>query len=246
LSAGIEAIVLQNSAFSPPKRRTPVASSEHFLRVRRTARYRLAGPIEAGRHLFVLHGYGQRAEDFIRPFEDVCGDDTCVIAPEALSRFYTDGMESHQSVGASWMTRAAREHEIADYVAYLDALADELAVSAEAFADEAGARPERWVLGFSQGAATASRWACLGAAGVDRLILWAGDLAHDLDLADHAERLRQLRPVLVAGTQDEYISASRREAAADRLHAHDVPVEVVTFDAGHRLHTATLREMLES
>lgn len=223
-----------------------MASSEHFIRVRRTARYRRVGPIEARRHLFVLHGYGQRAEDFIRPFEGVRDEGTCVVAPEALSRFYTDGMESHQSVGASWMTREARDHEIADHVAYLDALADELAGSAEAFADEAGARPERWVLGFSQGAATASRWACLGAASVDRLILWAGDLAHDLDLNEHAGRLRELRPVLVAGTQDEYVSTSRRETAAERLRTHDVPVEVVTFDAGHRLHTATLKEVLES
>ncbi|NIP78275.1 MAG: phospholipase, partial [Gemmatimonadetes bacterium] len=80
---------------------------------------------------FVLHGYGQLAERFVRRFDALPGvrdGMRAVVAPEALSRFYVEeevtgphGPESR--VGATWMTRADREHEIRDYVEYLDRVA---------------------------------------------------------------------------------------------------------------------------
>ena len=216
---------------SPITRRT--------VSVSRTAHYCLAGPPTARHHLFVLHGYGQRASDFIQPCLALVSDDRCVVAPEALSKFYTDGMQEHQTVGASWMTRADRETEIADYVAYLDTLADSLAEATPASAQP----PERWVLGFSQGAATASRWALLGETPIHRLILWAGDLAHDLDLAAHAGSLQAVDLDLVVGTDDPYISDDRVRTLCTRLDAHDVSYRVHRFDGGHHLNQAVLRSL---
>ena len=140
---------------------------EDTLRVRRTARYYTAGPPpgEARAAWVVLHGYGQRADDFAAQFAAVVEAGSCVVAPEALSRFYPEGTRGR--VGASWMTRAHREAEIADYLAYLDALVERLF----------GKRPlPLHVLGFSQGAATAARWAArrLGRDdSVQSLTLWA-------------------------------------------------------------------------
>lgn len=209
---------------------------EWTISVARTARYCVLGEPSAAEHLFVLHGYGQRAHDFIQPFEDIASADRCVIAPEALSRFYTDDLGDHREVGASWMTRADREHEIRDYLAYLDRLA------AHVTPDDSNP-PSRTVLGFSQGAATASRWAVLGSASTDRLVLWAGAPAQDLDLADHADRLRALSPTLVAGTEDRWVTDERIDAARRALTAHDVPLDLVRFDGGHRLHRATLHQL---
>jgi dienelactone hydrolase len=80
-----------------------------------------------------------------------------VVAPEALSRFYVDRGEpaagTPARVGATWMTREDREAEIADYVRYLDRALDAAAGRPGA------AAPALGVLGFSQGAATACRWA---------------------------------------------------------------------------------------
>jgi predicted esterase len=183
----------------------------------------------------VLHGYGQLAADFIEDFASLVTPDRCVVAPEGLSRFYVDGMDTHERVGASWMTREAREAEIDDYIEALD---DTLSHFAE------GERPASLcVLGFSQGAATASRWALLGEAPVDRLVLWGGPPAHDLDLADHAAALRALDLMLVAGTEDPHVPPERRAFARERLQAHDVPVTVRTFDGGHRLDEATLQAL---
>ena len=209
----------------------------HTLRVDRTARIATLGdPDTAATWWVVLHGYGQQAADFAAHFDGVVGPDRAVVAPEALSRFYVDGLETHEEVGASWMTREAREAEIADYVAYLDA--------AVAHMRPAGASPSIRVLGFSQGAATASRWALLGNTAVDRLVLWGGAPAHDLDLSAHAERLRQMSLTIVVGTDDPYVTPERRAAAKRALAQHDIPATVRTFEGGHRLDDSVLRSIV--
>lgn len=214
--------------------------TNHTLAVQRTARYSVLGDPSAEHHVFVLHGYGQRAQDFIRPFAAIARDDRCIVAPEALSRFYTDDLGEHSEVGASWMTKEAREAEIDDYVAYLDDLAATLTGSGNA---PRSSSPTRTVLGFSQGAATATRWAVLGNTPIDRLILWAGSPAQDLDYATHADSLRAMSPALVVGDDDPWITAERRGQVTHMLAAHDIPVEVHTFPGGHRLSRDVLRDL---
>ena len=209
------------------------------LSVRRTARLCLLGDPSAPEHVYVLHGYGQTADDFIQPFDAVATGDRCIIAPEALSRFYTDDMGEHREVGASWMTRRDREHEIWDYMRYLNNVAASLN-------SDDDAPVSRTVLGFSQGTATASRWALLGNVSVDRIILWAGAPAQELDLASHADVLRNMSPTLVAGTTDPFITDERLNAVERWLQKHDIPADLHRFDGGHRLHRETLRTLFPS
>lgn len=210
----------------------------HTLRVARTARVATLGAPRTARTWWVgLHGYGQRAADFAQALAPLAGPSRCVVAPEGLSRFYVDGLDTHEQVGASWMTREARAAEISDYVAYLDAAVRRLRPE--------GALPRLRVLGFSQGAATASRWAVLGDCPVDRLVLWGGAPAHDLDLATHADALQALDLLLVFGTDDPYVSAERRAAVRRRLAAHNIPASIRTFEGGHRLDADALRTLVE-
>ncbi|HHP7237929.1 alpha/beta hydrolase [Longibacter sp.] len=209
------------------------------LSVRRTARLCLLGDPSAPEHVYVLHGYGQTVDDFIRPFDMIASPDRCIIAPEALSRFYTDDMGKHRDVGASWMTRRDREHEISDYIHYLDDVAASLN-------SDGDVPTSRTVLGFSQGTATASRWALLGDTAVDRIILWAGAPAQDLDLASHADVLRNMSPTLVAGTKDPFITDERLNAVERWLQKHDIPADLHRFDGGHRLHRDTLGALFPS
>lgn len=207
----------------------------HSITVPRTARYAVLGtPETASEWWIVLHGYGQRAADFLDAFAPLANSDRAIIAPEALSRFYMDSMTEHTSVGASWMTREAREDEIADYVRYLDAVVHQLQ-------DQADAVPSRLtVLGFSQGAATASRWCAYGDTPVDRLILWGGALAHDLNLDEHASTFASLSLTVVTGTEDAYVPDDRQAAFLERLSSHDLSVDLHTFEGGHRLDRDTL------
>jgi predicted esterase len=213
------------------------APTHHTLEVPRTARCATLGALDAPVWWVVLHGYGQLAADVAAAARPLVAAERAVVAPEGLSRFYVDGLDTHEQVGASWMTREMREPEIRDYVRYLDALVSRLAPSDN--------RPTIRLLGFSQGAATASRWAVMGDTPVDRLVLWGGAPAHDLDLASHAAALRTMDLTLVAGTDDPYVSPERRAAVQDRLDRHDIPVSVRTFDGGHHLNTTALQALVE-
>ncbi|HEX6938767.1 MAG TPA: hypothetical protein VF158_05100 [Longimicrobiales bacterium] len=217
-----------------------VRSEEHHIRVARTARFHTLGdPRGPIRQVwFVCHGYGQLAGRFIRRFEPIAGGGRLIVAPEALNRFYTDdepGPHGPQSrVGATWMTREDRLAEIADYVAYLDALYSRIFETVDRDAVEA------YALGFSQGAATVCRWIALGTARMDRMILWASFLPVDLDLAAAAPRLRAVRPVLVAGESDAYATPDMAEHDAARLREWDIDAAVITFPGGHALDAAIL------
>ena len=207
---------------------------EHRIRVGRSARwYELGDPGPGVREIWlVVHGYAQLARDFIGAFEPIVGPERLVVAPEALSRFYAHvergGSHGRASVGATWMTREDRDAEILDYVDYLDAVA----CRARAAAPNAS---RLVALGFSQGTATASRWAVLGAAAPDRLVLWGGGPAEDLTAEQLAVRFSSTPIEIVHGLTDRVVPFAGVGRAAARLQAHGVAVEVRTYDGGHRI-----------
>ncbi len=210
--------------------------SERHISVARTARYFVLGDrARAADVWFVCHGYGQLAARFLKRFVPIADGSRLVVAPEGLSRFYVgSGERRDQPVGATWMTREDRLNEIADYVKYLDAV----------YADVVGDRvaPVRVrALGFSQGAATASRWAALGTARLDELVLWGGELPLDLDLAAAAARLAGLRITLVDGTQDEYITPKVLAGMERRLREQGIPFQTHVFEGGHEIEPGVLR-----
>ncbi len=214
---------------------------EHHLTVERTARYFTIEPGEAGARevWFVCHGYSQLAERFLRQFEAVDDGSRLVVAPEALSRFYLhddSALSGAGRTGASWMTREDRLSEIADYVAYLDALARHVFRRGERGA--VGLR----VLGFSQGAATATRWAAQGTTRVDQLILWGAYLPPELDCAA-TPGFGRLPVLLVWGEKDRYFDRARVAEDEARLQRAGVPCRVVTYGGGHHLSREVLGEI---
>ena len=211
----------------------------HHLTVPRTARYYTLG--DAGAHVsevwMVCHGYGQLAQPFLASFERVASPTRLIVAPEALSRFYLDRSalpnDQPPRVGATWMTREDRDHEIADQVAYLDALHDLVRPAAPAAV-------RLRVLGFSQGVATVARWLALGRARADELILWAGAFPPDVELTGFARRLGPASVVLVAGARDELASWTAADSQLQRFTDAGVSARLVAFEGGHRLDDATL------
>jgi len=210
---------------------------EHHLEVVRTARYWTLGDPEVAREVwFVLHGYRQLARRFLKRFGPVDDGTRLIVAPEALSRFYvssTTGRHGPSSiVGATWMTREDREHEIADYVAYLDRLAETVMARARGLPVN--------VLGFSQGVATATRWLVRGAVRPERLILWGDFTPPDLDLVAAREVLSAVEVIAVRGTTDAALSPRLAEEEAMRLHEAGIRVRPVLYEGGHDIDTGTL------
>lgn len=66
---------------------------KHKITVNRTAFYHTLGDVKTAKTIWiVLHGYGYLAEYFIKKFEPILNSETAVIAPEALSKFYLNGV----------------------------------------------------------------------------------------------------------------------------------------------------------
>jgi predicted esterase len=215
-------------------------AAERFIEVPRTARYYIIGDEDstADELWFVLHGFGQLARDFVHYFSALADRKRIVVAPEALNRYYAVGASvpaKDRPVGATWMTREDRENEIKDYVRYLDLLHQVLAV--------AHPRARTVVVGFSQGGATASRWAIHGNARIDRLILWGATVPPDVNLDRGAETFRGARLTVVRGGKDQYISPAALEAERHRLAAASIPLDVVEFEGGHSIKRAVLLQV---
>ncbi len=210
---------------------------QHHLTISRNARFATLGNVsdELRQVWFVCHGYGQLADRFLSYFSALDDGSRLIVAPEGLSRYYVD--HAARKVGASWMTAEDRLTDIADYVAYLNQL------HAAVLDGVARDSIRLYVLGFSQGAATASRWTAMGDVRVDRLILWGGLVPPDLDLEGFADPLRAAQLTVVVGDEDETVPAVALERATARLQEAGIPYEQILFPGGHRLDRDILADL---
>jgi predicted esterase len=185
---------------------------------------------------FVLHGYGQLAQYFIRKFKVLEQKDICVIAPEGLSRFYLEQLENagrkNNRVGASWMTRENRLTDISNYLEFLNSIY-RTEVTDKTIAVT--------VLGFSQGSATASRWVTEGKIDFDRLILWAGMFPPDMDFQNAYMVLKDKKVSLVYGNKDQFINDDRFAEMDLITRKLGVNVDKIAFDGGHDIDEPTLK-----
>ena len=217
-----------------------VAAVRH-IRVERTARYALLGEIgpKISDVWIVCHGYAQLATRFIEKFRGIAAPHRLIVAPEGLSRFYSDrGSGFHgpsAQVGASWMTSEDRESEISDYIRFLDAVYDEI------FAVVPRRSATLRALGFSQGTSTVARWIASGHAVADQVIIWAGSIPPELSREGAGKLARGGRPLLlIAGDADQYITTKVLAAQFAALGALGVMAEVRRFFGGHDIDAETL------
>lgn len=208
----------------------------HHLHVPRAARYATLGDPREGIDSvwFLLHGYGQLASEFLESARALAASTRFIVAPEGLSRFY---LEDHQRVGASWMTKEDRLLEIDDYIRYLDLIHDQIMRVCEPTSSKIN------LLGFSQGVATATRWAIRGSAEVGQLVLWGSPLPHELADAGSMAPLQTMRLTLVGGHRDRFLDEAAWEDERRRLRDAGVVFEELHFNGGHRLDDNTLRKM---
>ena len=177
--------------------------------------------------LVACHGYGMDVEGFASRFEGLA-ERVCVLCPEGLSRFYWGGFTGRPV--ASWMTSAEREHEIADFCAWVDqvyTLARREAPSAAVVG-----------FGFSQGAATVMRWAHASRPALAGVVLWSGTPPEDIDYEPRAY-FDRLTKITYWGDCDELVPYER---AVSRFAEVPIAFEHRRFRGGHELS----REALEA
>ena len=96
------------------------------IKTTKTARYILSvEPSKDIKHLWIVcHGYGQSALGFLNWFKPIFSEETLIVAPEGLSKFYWEGYNG--KVVSSWMTKENRENEINDYINYIETVINEI------------------------------------------------------------------------------------------------------------------------
>ncbi len=198
---------------------------EHLLDTPRTAHiFSLGKRLPSTQSAWILlHGYGQSAYHFLSKFREWENENTLLIAPEGLSRFYLKGFDDR--VGASWMTKENRPEEINDQRRYIDNLVWEW---------DLHSLPELNLLGFSQGAAVACRWFQHTSLKVKNLVIWGAGLPIE-DTAEMAKKYGKSNCIFMLGDRDEFITEERLTKHYSRLDLFDFKHTRLRYEGGHEL-----------
>lgn len=185
---------------------------------------------------FVLHGYGQLPQYFIRKFKQISNEERIVIAPGGLSRFYLEGFSGR--VGSTWMTKEERLLDIENYINYLNSVATEVLKSV----------PNDVIitlLGFSQGSATVCRWIEKLDFPFEKLILHSGAFPPDIDFSGLGNKLKNKRVYMLRGTYDEFINEERTKEQQALINKLNVKVNQIEFEGKHDIHVDSLMNIIE-
>jgi predicted esterase len=205
--------------------REPKPADAEVRRVAATVhgRYAVRAPLrDDGRRRWLVgfHGYAHNAEIFLETLRDIPGADAWRLASvQGLHPFYNRANE----VVANWMTRQDREHAIADNIAYVDAVLEDMAAAFGA--------PETLVFaGFSQGVAMAYRAGVYGARPPRAIIVAGGDMPPEL--ATGGPRAWPI-VMIATGRGDAYYTPQLLERDAAFLTARGADVRKRLFEGGH-------------
>lgn len=206
-------------------------TNELYLEIPTQLRYIRLGEQKKATHvIYVLHGYGQLVHYFSRKFHEFQRPNTTLIFPEGLHRFYLQGNSGR--VGASWMTKEWREHDIQVNINALNKLHVE--VSSQLTPSRVS------VIGFSQGGATAARWIENGLIPCDDFISWASVFPPDLPLSSETPLAEKC--IFAIGNQDPYFQGEDRAQMIS--HYQRLGFEICPFEGGHDIDLNILKTIL--
>lgn len=205
----------------------------HFLTTEKTARIVIEGSDnpELKNIWLITHGYGHLATYFIRKFSSLKNNQNLLIVPEALHRFYLNGVAD--KVGASWMTKEEREKEIEDnnkymsrvYEQYISPVNKNICIN---------------VFGFSQGAAVACRWAVASKHKIDNLIVWGSNVPPELTIENIESRKNDFHWHYVAGDKDEFISPEKQKEQVKKLSELGIQASTIFYEGYHDINDSAL------
>lgn len=207
------------------------AVTERTLATPTHGRYLVAPPAVPGAApvLVGFHGYAEAAEMQLGRLRAIPGADRWrIVSIQALHRFY---QRRTNEVIASWMTRQHRELAIADNLAYVAGVMNEVA-------REWPGAPHLVFAGFSQGVAMTFRAAAASSRPVDGVIAVGGDVPPELG----ADALARVPAALVCrGLRDEWYASATFKNDGRRLRDAGTDVTGLEFDGGHEWSDPVLR-----
>jgi predicted esterase len=175
-----------------------------------------------------FHGYAEDGATQLERLTSMPGAEawTCV-AVQGLHRFYRGRT---QDTVAGWMTRQDREQAIADNIAYVDRVIEQIAREFPGSITRAGRLVPLACIGFSQGVAMAFRAGLRGRLKADAVVGVGGDVPPEL-IADAA--LTFPRVLLIRGDKDDWYTAAKLANDESTLTQRAALVQAVTIEARH-------------
>jgi predicted esterase len=205
-----------------------------YLTTKKTARVVIEGSDHPDlKNIWLItHGYGYLAPYFIKKFKTLFGPENLIIVPEALHRFYLNGVS--EKIGASWMTSEEREKEVEDNNNYLEKVA-------EKYIQPIRKKICLNVLGFSQGASVACRWALTTKYQISNLIIWGSNIPPELSKS----RMEEVHPgfnwIYVVGDKDEFISPEKQQEQIRLMRELGINPELLLYKGFHDINDEALR-----
>ena len=172
---------------------------------------------------------------FIDHYNDGRTQGSIIIAPEGMHRFYISGASGR--VGASWMTKEAREIDISDNLSFLEALDSSLS---KEFNFE-----KKYLLGFSQGACLSLEFAARHAQKLGGVVAFTGALiGEELNKEKYTGDFKGA-PINISGSvRDIHVPADRMRDSAQLLQDMGAVVSLTFFeDAAHTIRPDELAEV---
>jgi predicted esterase len=152
--------------------------------------------------------------------ESIPGADAwTLVAVQALHRVYRG--RSDETV-ASWMTRQDRDEMIADNIAYVNAVVEELGVDSRATPIAC--------MGFSQGGAMAFRAGAHGGFTCAGIVSVGADVPPDV-IEDREAKIPAA--LVMRGARDEWLTAAKLDPGVTALRGRGGDVRVLVIDAAH-------------
>lgn len=183
----------------------------------------------------ILHGYGQLAPYFLRKFKSQFTDHRLFVAPEAQNHGYLKGFSGR--VGANWMTKHEREIDILNNHRFLNQV---LAKNLGQFSGS----PSIHILGFSQGCATATRWAAALSSPIKSLTLWGWGFAHDMDFGEASNKFSDTDVRFVEGDSDAFVTAEKKLEQEEFLAKMNMKKETILYKGGHDIYETPLKKIV--
>jgi len=197
---------------------------ERTIKTTTHGRYLVAAPKGGGPAplLVGFHGYAEGAEAQLERLRTIPDADRWrLVSVQALNRFYRGRTGD---VIAGWMTRQDRELAIADNLAYVASVVDEVS------REWPDADRTLVFAGFSQGVAMTFRAAAASTRPVAGVVAVGGDVPPELDAAS----LAAVRTALVChGRTDDWYTAAIFAKDLQRLRDAGVSVTPLDFAGGH-------------
>lgn len=210
-------------------------ASEIHLSTLKTGRVFTSGnSLNPSRIWLILHGYGHLATYFIQKFAVLEDGKNLLVCPEGLHRFYLTGNSGR--VGASWMTKEAREQDITDNLQWLTTV-DEKILSQFP-------KAELVLFGFSQGAATAFRWLKIRSEPVNYFVVYASLIPPEVEITFLLNEKVSHKTFFVWGDSDEFISEIEKEEQRRLLSTTEKKVDFIEFTGAHVIDSTVLNELI--